>query len=72
MPMYEYYCQDCNKKFEIKASISEKEKGLKAKCPVCGSNKTFQILGNFFTFSKASSKGFGGGCGPRPTPACCG
>ena len=71
MPMYEYYCQDCDKKFEIKASISEKEKGLKVRCPGCGGNKTAQILGNFFTFSKGGS-GFGGGCGPNPTPGCCG
>jgi putative FmdB family regulatory protein len=71
MPMYEYYCQDCDNKFEIKASISEKEKGLKVKCPGCGSNKTVQVLGNFFTFSKGGS-GFGGGCGPNPTPGCCG
>lgn len=71
MPIYEYYCQDCEKKFEIKASISEKEKGLKVNCPECGSIKTIQILGNFFTFSKGGSS-FGGGCGPNPTPGCCG
>jgi len=70
MPMYEYYCQDCNKKFEIKASISEKERGLKVSCPNCGGNKTFQIFGNFFTFSKGSPSF--GGCGPNPTPGCCG
>jgi putative FmdB family regulatory protein len=71
MPIYEYFCQNCENKFEIKASISEKGKGLKVKCPGCGSNKTFQIVGNLFTFSKSGS-GFGGGCGPNPTPGCCG
>ncbi|MCM8786829.1 MAG: zinc ribbon domain-containing protein [Candidatus Omnitrophica bacterium] len=72
MPIYEYFCQGCENRFEIKATISEKEKGLKVKCPRCGSDKTVQILGNFFTFSKGSSMGFGGGCGPNPTSGCCG
>lgn len=72
MPIYEYFCQDCEDKFEIKASISEKENGLKVKCPACGSSKTIQILGNFFTFSKGSPTGFRGSCGPNPTPGCCG
>ncbi len=72
MPIYEYFCQDCENKFEIKASLSEKQKGLKVICPGCGSNKTIQILGNFFTFSKDSSSNFSSGCGPNPTPGCCG
>jgi len=71
MPIYEYFCQDCENKFDIKASLSEKEKGLKAKCPNCGGNKTVQVLGNFFTFSKGNGSGFSSGCGPNPTPGCC-
>lgn len=71
MPIYEYFCQNCESKFEIKATIQEKERGLKVKCPACGSNSTIQILGNFFTFSKGSSKLGSGGCGPNPGPGCC-
>lgn len=71
MPTYEYFCQDCENKFEIKTSLSEKEKSLKVKCPGCGSNKTCQILGNFFTFSKGD-RGLGGGCcGPNSSSGCC-
>lgn len=70
MPIYEYFCQDCEKKFDVKASLSEKEKGLKASCPGCGSKRTIQILGSFFTFSKGSSS-FGSGCGPNPPLGCC-
>ena len=72
MPTYEFFCQDCENKFEIKASVSEKEKGLKINCPRCNSDKTIQILGHFFTFSKNSSSNFGDGCGSNPTPGCCG
>jgi len=72
MPTYEYLCQDCEKKFDVKATIKEKEKGLKVSCPECGSKKTVQLIGNFFTFSKSSGSDFGGGCGPNRTPGCCG
>lgn len=72
MPTYEYFCQGCENKFEIKASLSEKEKGLKIKCPVCGSNKTVQMLGNFFIFSKGGRSNLSSSCGPNPTPGCCG
>ena len=71
MPTYEYFCQDCEKKFDMKATIQEKEKGLKVNCPECGSNKTVRVFGNFFTFSKGSETDSGGGCGPNPTPGCC-
>lgn len=72
MPVYEYFCQSCENKFDIKASVSDKEKGLKVKCPNCSSNKTIQILSSFFTFSKDSGNSGGGCCGPNLTPGCCG
>lgn len=71
MPIYEYFCQECEDNFEIRMSLSEKEKGERVKCPRCAGSKTVQILGNFFTFSKGGSS-FDGGCGPTPTPGCCG
>lgn len=52
MPMHEYFCQDCENKFEIKASIFEKEQGLKVKCPRCGSIKTVQVLSVFYVFQR--------------------
>lgn len=72
MPIYEYFCQGCDKKFEIKASMSDKEKGLKTNCPACGSKKTVRILGNFFTPHKGHGESGGGCCGPNQTPGCCG
>ena len=72
MPTYEYFCQDCENKFEVKASLSEKEKGLKVKCPACESTRTMQILGNFFSFSKGKNSGGGGCCGPNTSSGCCG
>jgi len=73
MPTYEYFCQACERKFDVNATVQEKEKGLRVDCPNCGSAKTVQILGKFYTFSrsKGSSSDFGGRCGPNPTPGCC-
>lgn len=72
MPIYEYFCQNCENKFEIKVSVPEKEKGSKVNCLSCGSNKTIQIFGNFFTFSKGKSSNISGSaCGSNPFPGCC-
>lgn len=36
MPNYDYCCDSCGTEFEVSASISEKEKGIKPLCPKCG------------------------------------
>lgn len=71
MPIYEYICEECAKKFDVKASMSEKEKGLKVKCPTCGSKHTVQILGGFSMFSKGGASSGGGCCGPNSGSGCC-
>lgn len=47
MPTYVYICTECQQETEIKASISEKEKGLKVSCPNCGSSRMAQVFGSF-------------------------
>jgi putative FmdB family regulatory protein len=42
MPVYEYTCQSCNKKFDHLARTMSGEH--KAKCPECGSPKTARAL----------------------------
>jgi putative FmdB family regulatory protein len=34
MPRYEFYCEDCNKPFEVILTVEEYEKG-QIKCPTC-------------------------------------
>jgi|DewCreStandDraft_4_1066084.scaffolds.fasta_scaffold04637_9 putative FmdB family regulatory protein len=74
MPVYEYFCPKCSEKFEIRATMEKKEKGINAKCPKCGNEKTAQIFGNFFTFSKGNKPPMNGGgcCNPNSSPGCCG
>ncbi|MFQ6121789.1 MAG: FmdB family zinc ribbon protein [Dehalococcoidales bacterium] len=74
MPTYEYICIECQEKAEIRATISEKERGLKVTCPRCGSNKMVQVFGSFAV--TGSSKGrfnpsFMPSCGPTAGPRCC-
>ena len=72
MPTYEYVCIECQERMEVRASISEKEKGLKLTCPSCGSKKMVQVFSSFAV--KGSSRGGNPPpfCGPTAGPGCCG
>mgnify|MGYP000988207819 CR=1 FL=1 len=45
MPLYDFRCKDCQEVFEVRLSLTEKEKGVKKPCPKCGSNKVQQFFG---------------------------
>lgn len=45
--IYEFQCTKCNSIFEVRASLSEKEKGLEPHCPECSSGDTHQIVAAF-------------------------
>lgn len=77
MPTYEYGCLDCGDKFEVSASISQKEKGLEIVCPKCGGSEAVQLFNNVnFVKSGGGSANSAfkssGGCGPNSSPGCCG
>lgn len=71
MPTYEYVCLDCKETMEIRATIAEKEKGLKPLCSRCGSQRMAQVFGGFTMMSARGGLG-GSGCGPGARPGCCG
>jgi len=65
MPKYSYKCRKCENKFEVEASIKEKEEGsIKSSCPKCKSCETKQVFSLKSFFSK-DGENKGGGC-------CCG
>lgn len=68
MPTYEYQCVDCGTKFEVRASITEKEKGLKPSCPTCGRTGALPLFSAVSVGSgskgKTSSCCAGTGCCP--------
>lgn len=47
MPVYEFSCDDCGHKFDIVATLAEKEAGLSPVCPNCGGAKVHQVFGRF-------------------------
>jgi putative FmdB family regulatory protein len=47
MPIYEYYCQDCNTKFELIRDIAKVNDP--AKCQKCGSNNTKRLISKFYS-----------------------
>jgi putative FmdB family regulatory protein len=53
MPLYEFFCDKCQKEVSLTLSMSQREKG-EAKCPQCGSREMSPLVGTFF--SKTSRK----------------
>ncbi|MBW1919278.1 MAG: zinc ribbon domain-containing protein [Deltaproteobacteria bacterium] len=54
MPVYEFRCEKCNKKFSLNMSISEYER-TKFRCPKCKSTRVKQLITPFqVTTSKKS------------------
>lgn len=46
MPHYEFYCEDCNKPFEVILTLEEYEKG-QIKCPACSKKHVHQEAAAF-------------------------
>jgi putative FmdB family regulatory protein len=59
VPLYDYLCEACGKKFEEFRSIAERKN---APCPICGKPGEKQIS-SFFTGGSASRQSGGGNCG---------
>jgi len=54
MPVYDYRCQNCKKKFTLTMTVSEHDKS-KVACPKCGSKKVEQQYGAFFAVTSKKS-----------------
>ncbi|WP_366917439.1 zinc ribbon domain-containing protein [uncultured Chloroflexus sp.] len=74
MPLYDYQCQDCQKTFEVRATLKEKEAGLQPQCPHCHSLQTRQLLTSGLFLRKGSDSSLFAApvCGPTAGPGCCG
>ncbi|NLC30103.1 MAG: zinc ribbon domain-containing protein [Chloroflexi bacterium] len=60
MPIYEYYCRHCGKKFELLRSFSEAD--TQANCEFCGSKEVRRQLSKINAFSDGASLNAGGQC----------
>jgi len=70
MPTYEYFCLECGNKFDIFATLSEKEKRLKVTCQKCRSKKTSQVFGKISIITPGKSKSSSSSCPPVCPPGC--
>ena len=66
MPIYEYTCQECGKKFEkLMRAMGDQSK---APCPSCGSKKTERAMSVFAVSEGQSKSSPCMGCGGGPCP----
>lgn len=73
MSRYDYQCETCNQVFEVRASIQEKEAGLKPVCPNCHGTIAHQVIRVSFVLHTTSGAGNQNFCrGPNVKPGCCG
>ncbi len=63
MPLYEYRCDECGTKFELRRTMSASDEP--AACPECASEQSRRQVSLFASVAKNSSEaqGMGGGCG---------
>lgn len=72
MPVYEYRCEECEERFEIRASFAEKQAGLEPTCPACDGRSVKQVItAGLFIRSGARSDASSSGCAPSAGPGCC-
>ena len=74
MPLYDYRCEECHAKFEVRATIQEKGAGLKPECPKCHSRKTRQMITSGLVMRATTDRGSSAPpcCGPDTKTGCCG
>ena len=54
MPMYEYYCDKCDREVMLTLSITEHEKG-RIQCPKCGGKSLRPLLSTFVSQTSRKS-----------------
>jgi len=67
MPLYEFACDDCGRRFEeLFRSAAEHRRPT---CPACGTRNVHKLLSTFATAGTRAGKS-GGGCGTCTAGSC--
>ncbi len=61
MPLYEYYCPDCDQSFEKLMRLSEAN--VLPECPECGGKHTQKLLSTFATSGGSTGWSASSSCG---------
>jgi putative FmdB family regulatory protein len=54
MPLYEYFCESCQREVSVTMSISERDRGGAA-CPQCGGRQLRPLVSTIFTQTSRKS-----------------
>jgi putative FmdB family regulatory protein len=64
VPAYDYVCEDCGARFEVRMSISAYSEGARMPCEKCGSPKVIRAFTTVNVLTGARGGGSAGGsCG---------
>ena len=69
--IYAYICDKCGASFTVKATLTEKERGLAPRCPRCGSTDATQDLSGVGVILRGPGAGGSPMCGPGSGAGCC-
>jgi len=69
MPIYEFRCEPCDRKFDVLFRSADERR--KPKCPTCGKSRVRKLF-SAFAMSGSGSSGKGGGCGTCRATSCAG
>jgi putative FmdB family regulatory protein len=58
MPLYEYLCSDCGKRFE---KLQKTEEKVKVECPACGSDAVLKQMSSFASGNSSTAACYSGG-----------
>jgi putative FmdB family regulatory protein len=75
MPFYTFHCEDCEATFDVRATIQDREAGLRPPCPKCASHEVQQVItAGLLLHSSGSDRRTAPACacGPNAGPGCCG
>lgn len=61
MPIYEFKCQSCGRRFEKLCSLGEKGEGFS--CPACGASGPRRVMSGFVSHGAGQDSGSSGGSG---------
>lgn len=68
MPIYEFRCSGCGRRFEKLCPLGESGENLK--CPACGAPSPRRVMSSFSAAGVEGGKGDGAGCGTCSSHNC--
>ncbi len=69
--IYAFVCKKCGRKFDVRATVAEMDKGLTPQCPHCNSKDAVQDFSGVGMVFRSPGGGMPPMCGPGSGAGCC-